>query len=58
MFQLTPAGVETVLYSFANSSGFYPPGPSPDTNLVQGSDGNFCSATNYGGAYNRGYFFG
>lgn len=50
MFQLTPGGVVTVLYSFPNTSG-------PNTNLVQGSDGNFYGGTERNGAYNRGYFF-
>jgi uncharacterized repeat protein (TIGR03803 family) len=50
MFQLTPGGVVTVLYSFPNTSG-------PNTNLVQGSDGNFYGGTEGNGAYNRGYFF-
>jgi len=49
-FQLTPAGVVTVRYSFPKSSG-------PDTNLVQGSDGNLYGATRYGGTYDEGYFF-
>jgi uncharacterized repeat protein (TIGR03803 family) len=61
MFQLTPAGVETVLYSFPNTSGTFEgnqlPGAEPDTNLVQGSDGNFYGGTVQNGAYNRGYFF-
>jgi uncharacterized repeat protein (TIGR03803 family) len=61
MFQLTPAGVVTVLYSFPNTSGTFEgtqlPGPEPDTNLVQGSDGNFYGGTDQNGAYNRGYFF-
>lgn len=52
MFQLTPAGVETVLYSFPKSSV-----PGPDTNLVQASDGNLYGASFYGGTYDEGYFF-
>ncbi len=51
MFQVTPAGVVTVLYSFP------PAGNGPDTNLVQGSDGNFYGASYYGGAHDKGYFF-
>jgi hypothetical protein len=31
--------------------------PNPDTNLVQGSDGNLYGATFYGGAYDLSYFF-
>jgi uncharacterized repeat protein (TIGR03803 family) len=51
-FQLTPSGVETVLYSFPKSSV-----PGPDTNLVQASDGNLYGASFYGGTYDEGYFF-
>jgi uncharacterized repeat protein (TIGR03803 family) len=57
-FQVTPAGVFTVLYSFPNTSdnsGL--PGAEPETNLVQGSDGNFYGTTYQNGAYNLGYFF-
>lgn len=56
-FQITPAGVLSVLWSFANSSGPTTAGDAPSTNLVQGSDGNLYGATFEGGAYNRGYFF-
>ena len=57
MFQLTPSGVETVLYSFPKFPNTTFPNPNPDTNLVQGSDGNLYGATFYGGAYDLGYFF-
>lgn len=45
IFRLTPAGVETVLYSFAGGTadGEYPEG------LIQGQDGNFYGTTNDGG---------
>jgi uncharacterized repeat protein (TIGR03803 family) len=56
MFQVTPAGVLTGLYSFPSLSGV-PAFPDPDTNLVQGNDGNFYGATEYGGAHDSGYFF-
>jgi len=49
VFKLTPAGVETVLYSFGssgNSDGFNPAG----LGLVQGSDGNFYGTTSQGGS--------
>lgn len=44
-FRVTPAGVETVLYSFAGggSDGADPEG------VIQGTDGNFYGATNFGG---------
>jgi uncharacterized repeat protein (TIGR03803 family) len=61
MFQLTAAGAVSVLYSFPNTSGEYDgtqlPGAEPNTNLVEGSDGNFYGATYSDGAYDRGYFF-
>ena len=57
VFRVTPGGVETVLYSFPLFSNFTFSAPSPQTNLVQGSDGNLYGATYYGGAYDRGYFF-
>ena len=45
IFRLTPAGVETVLYSFVGGTGDgeYPEG------LIQGQDGNFYGTTNDGG---------
>ena len=45
VFQLTPAGVLTTLYSFSG-----PDGASPYAGLVLGSDGNFYGTTFYGGA--------
>jgi uncharacterized repeat protein (TIGR03803 family) len=57
MFQLTPAGVLTVLYSFPTFPNATYQSSSPETNLVQGSDGNFYGAAYYGGAYDFGYFF-
>jgi uncharacterized repeat protein (TIGR03803 family) len=52
VFKITPAGAETVVYSFgsdADADGSYPFGP-----LIQGSDGNFYVTTGTGGAYNYG----
>jgi uncharacterized repeat protein (TIGR03803 family) len=46
VFKITPAGVETVLYSFAGGTT---DGANPYTTLVQGSDGNFYGTTNSGG---------
>lgn len=54
VFKITPAGAETVLYSFANgkaNDGQHPRG------LIQGSDGNFYGTTNAGGANSRGTVF-
>jgi uncharacterized repeat protein (TIGR03803 family) len=53
-FQITPAGAVTVLYSFPLAAMH---GAAPDTNLIQGSDGNFYGATEALGAHNEGYFF-
>ncbi len=53
-FKITPAGVETVLYSFGSgpADGQLPYGP-----VIQGSDGNFYGMTAVGGAYEAGTFF-
>ena len=52
VFKITPAGVETVLYSFAGGTD----GALP-TILINGSDGNFYGTTVAGGASNRGTVF-
>jgi uncharacterized repeat protein (TIGR03803 family) len=61
MFQLTPGGIVTVLYSFPsapNPNPIYSATPAfPDTNLVQGSDGNLYGAAANLGAHKYGYFF-
>jgi uncharacterized repeat protein (TIGR03803 family) len=59
VFKITPAGTETVLYSFTGE-GAVPgssDGANPTSGLILGSDGNFYGTTNYGGAYNRGTVF-
>jgi uncharacterized repeat protein (TIGR03803 family) len=53
VFKITPAGVETVLWSFGNGND----ASMPYGNLVQGSDGNFYSMTYQGGAYGKGAVF-
>jgi uncharacterized repeat protein (TIGR03803 family) len=53
VFKLTPAGAETVLWSFAGSSD----GDEPECQLLQGSDGNFYGVTFRGGANNQGTVF-
>lgn len=53
VFKITPAGVETVLWSFGNGND----GSNPYGNLMQGSDGNFYGMTNVGGLYNWGTVF-
>jgi uncharacterized repeat protein (TIGR03803 family) len=52
VFELTPAGVETVLYSFGSNSS---DGTEPNGFLIQGSDGNFYGTTLFsGGVHNDG----
>ena len=53
VFKITPAGVETVLYSFGGASD----GTAPEASLIQGSDGNLYSTTTNGGSYNLGTVF-
>jgi uncharacterized repeat protein (TIGR03803 family) len=50
VFKITPAGVETVLWSFGSGSD----GSDPHGSLVLGSDGNFYGLT-YGGGTAGGY---
>ncbi len=50
VFKLTPAGVETVLYSFGSASS----DPNEPFGIVQGSDGNFYGTTIKGGVNNQG----
>jgi uncharacterized repeat protein (TIGR03803 family) len=59
VFKLTPAGGESVLYSFcAKASGINgcPAGDGalPEAGVIQASDGNFYGTTYQGGAYNQG----
>ncbi|MGH9643418.1 MAG: choice-of-anchor tandem repeat GloVer-containing protein, partial [Terriglobales bacterium] len=51
VFKVTPAGVETVLYSFGtlSSDGYYPGGT-----VVMDKSGNLYGTTNSGGAYDEG----
>lgn len=50
IFEITPSGVETVLYSFAE-------GAAPYAAIIQGSDGNFYGTTAQGGTKNIGMVF-
>ncbi len=52
VFKITPAGVETVLYSFFGSGTY---GMQPRAGLVQGTDGNFYGTTECGGTYVGSY---
>ena len=53
VFKITPAGAETVLYSFAGGAD----GDEPYGSLVQGTDGNFYGMTYEGGPTNDGTVF-
>jgi uncharacterized repeat protein (TIGR03803 family) len=53
VFKLTPAGVETVLYSFSGGAD----GDYPFATLIQGADGNFYGTTSQGGLNNDGTVF-
>jgi uncharacterized repeat protein (TIGR03803 family) len=59
IFQLTPAGVYTTVYSFPNNgtSGFGITGYQPKGTLLEGSDGNFYGTTTGGNASNGGTVF-
>jgi uncharacterized repeat protein (TIGR03803 family) len=55
VFEVTPGGTETVLYSFGaagNGDGEFPSGA-----LIQGSDGNLYGTTQAGGASGSGTAF-
>jgi uncharacterized repeat protein (TIGR03803 family) len=53
VFMITPAGVETVVYSFAGGSD----GESPKATLLLASDGNFYGTTQFGGTGHSGTAF-
>jgi uncharacterized repeat protein (TIGR03803 family) len=53
VFKITPAGVETVIYSFTASSG---DGAAPNS-LILGSDGNLYGTTSEGGVNGQGTVF-
>ena len=57
VFQITPAGVLTVLHSFAESIGGAMDGGLPQAGVVQGIDGNFYGTTASGGSTNGGTVF-
>jgi uncharacterized repeat protein (TIGR03803 family) len=54
VFRITPAGVETVLYSFAGGTA---DGSTPNAALLLGSDGNFYGTTSHGGTGSNGTVF-
>lgn len=53
VFQLTPAGALTTLYTFTNSAD----GIGPQSNLIQATDGNLYGTTSAGGTYLNGTVF-
>jgi uncharacterized repeat protein (TIGR03803 family) len=58
VYQLTPAGVETTLYSFCSIGGSAcTDGQSPVASLAIGSDGNLYGTTIAGGAHGLGTVF-
>jgi uncharacterized repeat protein (TIGR03803 family) len=54
VFRITPAGLETILYSF---KGGTTDGRAPNVALIQGSDGNFYGTTYFGGVNDLGTAF-
>jgi uncharacterized repeat protein (TIGR03803 family) len=54
VYTVTPAGAETLLYSFGGVAG---DGSNPYDSLIQAADGNFYGTTNLGGANNVGVIF-
>ena len=56
IFEITPAGNETPLILFTGPTGAYP-GASPQSPLVQGTDGNFYGTTLNGGVFTKGTVF-
>jgi uncharacterized repeat protein (TIGR03803 family) len=53
VFQVSPAGAVTTVYSFTDGSD----GGHPAAGLIEGSDGNFYGTTAYGGTYDDGTVF-
>jgi uncharacterized repeat protein (TIGR03803 family) len=54
VIRITPAGTESVLYSFGTNGN---DGLSPNGSLVQAGDGNFYGMSEYGGANGAGAVF-
>ena len=54
VFELTPAGVETTLYTFTNSNG---DGGDPVAGVIMDNEGNFYGTTSNGGSYGYGTVF-
>ena len=56
VFKITPSGTLTTLYTFCSQSGCTD-GETPETGLVQATNGDLYGTTFYGGAYNGGTIF-
>jgi uncharacterized repeat protein (TIGR03803 family) len=56
LFQVTPSGVATTLYTFACNESGCPNGGDPN-NIIEGGDGNLYGTTLGGGAYGQGEIF-
>jgi uncharacterized repeat protein (TIGR03803 family) len=54
IYELTPSGTETVLYSFAGGTS---DGANPQAGVIQGGDGNFYGSTYLGGPNAVGTIF-
>ncbi len=54
VFEITPTGTLTTLYSFCSQNGC-PDGESPSSGLIEATDGNFYGTTAYGGANGLDY---
>ncbi|MFZ0313695.1 MAG: choice-of-anchor tandem repeat GloVer-containing protein [Candidatus Korobacteraceae bacterium] len=52
IFKITPSGALTMLYNFAGTDG-----ATPQSALIQATDGNFYGTTTYGGNNNEGTAF-
>ena len=53
VFELTPSGTETILWSFGKGTD----GANPLAGVVRDKNGNLYGTTEYGGAYNKGTVF-
>ena len=53
VFELTPSGTETILWSFGNGTD----GANPLAGVVRDAKGNLYGTTEYGGTYNKGIVF-
>jgi uncharacterized repeat protein (TIGR03803 family) len=53
VFELTPSGTETILWSFGSGTD----GANPLAGVVPDTNGNLYGTTEYGGAYNQGTVF-